>query len=548
MTPEQFFNGGKQVGIPASQFIGSGGFTVQGVKEKQSFGQDLVGDVKDFGTAAKSAVQERLNSVQETKKQDISGIRKAFNALGQSAGLVSDLIGQTVLGAGKAVLPQSAEDVIGSAVGGAAQKVAEAPAIQALSERYNQLKQTNPQLARDIDSALGLASLGIDLATAGVGGRVAQAGVKSVNTALDIGETGASAALKGTARIGAEVQGALTGTSAETLQQAFDAAYRGGKELTTYTRALRSQVTPEQIVNNLSDAINRVDAANSSAYSTALKQIGDNVVSTKSVKDKLIDKLGEFRVSVGPEGLDFSQSKFRLVPQARNKIEQLYKEVSAIPESDTLVGIDTTRQALRELALTGDDASARAANAIIYDTVDSIREAGKQVPGYGTELARFAEDADFLDELRRSLAAGDTATIDSTYRRLATSLKTNNERRLNLIKQLDEATGGFVLSEIAGQQLSEVLPRGMFRQIAAGVAGATALTSGSLSVISPTLIMASPRVAGEVVRALGLTAKKTEEIIKALDAARKAIDVSGLKLPLIAPTREGLSNEGQATQ
>src|SRR3990167_11053488 len=91
--------------------------------------------------------------------------------------------------------------------------------------------------------------------------------------------------------------------------------------------------------------------------------------------------------------------------------------------------------------------------------------------------------------------------------------------------ELDEATGGYILSQVAGQQLSEELPRGLFRQIAAVMAGASVVTGGVSAGLLPALVFASPRVTGEVLRALGIAANKIDALLGAFSKVRREIQI-----------------------
>lgn len=325
-----------------------------------------------------------------------------------------------------------------------------------------------------------------------------------------------------------EVQGALTGTSAETIEQAFNAARTGGDDLVQYTNALRGKTTPEKLVNTVRENIGTISSQRQALFKETLAELGDTVVNTAPAKSSFLSKLQEAGVQVSDNGLlDFSNSKLKLVPAAQTKIQTAWQEVSNLPIQSDLASIDTTRQALKALSLSGDDPSANLANKLLDDAVRGVRTTGEQVEGYGTMLNNFAETSEFLDELERGLSAGDRATVDQAYRRMATALKTNNEQRAVLIKELDEATDGAILSTIAGQQLSEALPRGLFRQIAAGIAGAGIVSGGISSSMIPALVFASPRVTGEFVRALGLTAKQADIIITAINDARGVLVKAG---------------------
>lgn len=513
---------------------------------------EIKGDVTETVSGLISDIESRADKTGVISQAEKSGeqgkLRSLFQRFGQGVGAASDVIGRTVIGAGKAILPQRAEDAISGAVEKGVEKVAGLEPVQNLLSRYQKLQEENPALARDIDASLGIGTLAVDLGTMGIGGRGINLATKTANKGVDVVGKGIGATGRGARRVGFELEGALTGTSQETLEQAFQAAFKGGEEGAQFTKALRGQVTPESLVENVRNSLNTVRSTNSTQYRQSLEQIVDNVVDTSGAKTRLTNKLNEFNIAVTPEGLDFSKSKFRTVPQAQTKIQQAFNEVAQLGDKTTVGSVDTTRQALKELMLTGDDNSARSANALIEEAVSTVRDSGKQVDGYEKLLVEFGENADFLNEITRSLASGDKQTIDTAYRRLATSLKTNNERRMNLIKELDEATGGFILSDIAGQQLSEALPRGLFRQIGAGLAGAGVVTGGVSSSLLVPMVFASPRVAGEVIRALGISSKKASIIIDAIDSARKTLNSLDVPLPLASPISESVEKSLQETQ
>jgi len=325
-------------------------------------------------------------------------------------------------------------------------------------------------------------------------------------------------------KVAAEIQGALTGTSGETIELAFQATRKGGESSKQFYSALRKNLTPEQLAENAKKAVQEVSTAQQTKYSEGLAQIANKSVDSSSVLSGFQKELSTAGITVKEGVLDFSGSKLRTVPKAQTKLQDAYNEVANIANKSTIGEIDTTRQALKALRLAGDDPSANLANKFIDDAVRGVRRSGEKVKGYGKLLNDFAEDAEFLDEVQRSLSTGDRATIDQTYRRLATSLKTNNERRLNLLKELDQVTGGSLLSEIPGQQLSEELPRGLFRQIAAGLGG-VGIATGTVSTgsVLPLILFASPRVTGEVVGALGIGARKIDILNKSIGAIRKTI-------------------------
>lgn len=331
-------------------------------------------------------------------------------------------------------------------------------------------------------------------------------------------------------RMTSEVQGALTGTSAETIEQAFIASRKGGKDLDEFTKALRQQTTPEALVDTVRSNIEQIATQRQRLFTETLNELGDTSLATAGAKKRFADDLQSAGISISDNGtLDFANSKLRTVPNAQSKLEQAWQEVQKMPDTVTLAELDTTRQAIKGIkSISGDEPSANLANMLIDDAVRATREAGEQVKGYGQMLDNFGETSEFLNELNKGLASGDKSTIDQAYRRMATSLKTNNEQRKVLIEELDQLTDGAILSTISGQQLSETLPRGIFRQIAAGMAGGAVITGGLSPQLLPALVFASPRVTGEFVRSLGLSAAKTEIMIESIGDARTALIKAGV--------------------
>ena len=387
--------------------------------------------------------------------------------------------------------------------------------------------------------ALGLGSLASRL-TGGVVASGGTGGVFDVSQALQ-GQEGfpaglfvgsslplvgplARATTKATGRAVQEISGTLTGTSQETIESAFNAARTGNqKELQSFTATLRNQLTPEQLRNNFRSSIDKVDRNRQLLFKTTLEEFGDMPVDTSKIRSAVNMFLNDFDISIKGNILDFSESKLRTAPAAQKKVQDMYNEITRFGSQATLKEVDTTRQALGILELAGEDPSANAANALIIAAKDKVRSAGQEIPEYKLLLEQFSDTSQFLQELKRDLASGDRATIDQTYRRIITSLKTNNEQRMALVQELDRLTDGSLVAQIAGQQLSELLPRGLFKQLGAAALGGAAFVSGLSEAIIPALLFASPRVSGEFTRALGLTVRQADILADAINDARRTL-------------------------
>lgn len=336
--------------------------------------------------------------------------------------------------------------------------------------------------------------------------------------------------------------GRLSGTSQETLQEAFGAAVKGGKSRDAFVSALRSEITPEEIVNALNQNKDALIQRRGADYAKSIAEIGGESVDTSTLRTDFLARLKEFKITQADDGtLDFSNSNLRTVPQAQAKITQTLGEIQSISGKGTtsIVDIDTTRQAINNIALTGEDRSANIANSLISHAENLVREKGATVPGYKKMLESFAEDSEFLESLTKDLLANDKRTVDQTFRRMVTALRTNNEQRMTLVKSLDEMTDGFITAKIAGQQLSEPLSRGLIGTLFTATLGSAAITGGADVAlgVAPLLVFSSPRVIGEVINALALSKIKTQALTDAFIETQKILaDMLGVRPENIVKT------------
>lgn len=490
-------------------------------------------DIRQIGEGIGEAKERRLGKFEEIEQAQASGEQGAIRSIGQKVGqgfgFAGDVIGELAIGAGKLLLPEEAEQAVGEGFENVATKIAETGVAQKAIQGMQTLQQENPALARDLEGIMNFGLLGLDIVGAGAGSKagkqVARQTIKKTGQAV---EGTAKGATKLTTKAASEIEGTLTGTSGETIEEAFKASVRGDEALESFTSALRKKTTPEQIVENVRSVVADVNKRKSDGFSNMINKVGGDTVDTSKIIPAVEKSLDEIGVKIGKDGLDFSNSKFRTSTQAKTKIQEMYDEVLRFGPEATIDEVDTTRQALGILMLSGDDASAKTANRAITQAIDSVRKAGQTNKTYKKALAEFGEDAQFLGEIEKSLATGNKKSIDTAYRKLVTSLKTNNEQRLKLLEELDEIADGRLIPMIAGQQLSEEMPRGLFKQIAAGMAGAGIVTGGiSMSALLPTMVIASPRLAGEFLRVLGLSKKMSDTLIKQLKPVGKAITKAG---------------------
>jgi hypothetical protein len=156
-------------------------------KEKGYTVKDIQSDIKQTGTDVLKSVDTGIEKIRKIDASDASVVRKGLQKIGVGAGAVGSIIGDVTKGAVKAVLPQSGENILKQGVEKVITPIVTSEPIQKLMSNYEKLKQTNPKLAQDIDSALGFTSL----ATEFIGGGVAK---KGAGEAIDLTKQGISKA------------------------------------------------------------------------------------------------------------------------------------------------------------------------------------------------------------------------------------------------------------------------------------------------------------------------------------------------------------------
>jgi len=191
-------------------------------KSQVNVQSEIGADIKQTGSAIANTVNQGVDKYAEIQaRQDAGlqgGLRTKLQQLGVGAKTTSGVIGDVFTGAVKTVLPQSGEDIVKQGLSQGMKGVIDltnrydeikktnptlafgintalgfapdaALTVKDLMSGYEKLKVTNPAVAQDIDSALGFVQLGLDVTgigeTVGLAKNVARKG-------FQIAETGTS--------------------------------------------------------------------------------------------------------------------------------------------------------------------------------------------------------------------------------------------------------------------------------------------------------------------------------------------------------------------
>lgn len=341
---------------------------------------------------------------------------------------------------------------------------------------------------------------------------------------------------KALAKGGQEILGATTGTGAGTIKQFSKAITEGGEGAKVARDALRNNIEPQEIVDEARTAFGTIIKNRSDDYSSQLSKLKTktNVIDHTPIIEKFNKQLDDFGVFSNADGtLNFSRSpglgRYEKDLQA---ISKTLSEWGTRQGDNTIAGVDKLKQVIDDFRIGSSDSKkfdsfvtnlrSEAKNIIRKDLTKN--KDLKTLLTYDKMLGDFEKSTKDIREIQKALSLGDKASTDTAFRKLSTVLRTNNEIRQKAVQELNEITGGTLIPKIAGQQLSEILPRGIARTL--GTVGAGAGVVGGVGIL-PMLKLAavsSPRVVGELLNALGIVGNKANIV-------KNAILKSGVKTP-----------------
>lgn len=218
------------------------GYTPTISKEEPSLVKETLGDVVDTASSLSGNVRTAAKIFQEAEKRTESGKQSRWSELLQKTGAagsaLSKSVGDLFVGAGKAILPQSAEETVkektGAVVGAAVSPMMELDGIRSLITEYEYIKENDPVLAENLKGALGVveaALLGASLPVGGAAKSVVQKGVQTAGNLATENIDDAARAIKEAAK-----------AVSEKTQGATDIVKMAGENLAR---------KPEQIATNL---------------------------------------------------------------------------------------------------------------------------------------------------------------------------------------------------------------------------------------------------------------------------------------------------------
>jgi hypothetical protein len=359
------------------------------------------------------------------------------------------------------------------------------------------------------------------LGTASKVGQIAE-GVATQAAKLDPLTALATTTVKGTQLAGKGVTKGLAftaGVGEDAIKQAYKAGKEGGEALDNFTTNLRNADTQSavQILNDAQENLQALKQKRRDAYNEGMGKVS---------ADK--QRLPFDDIDAGLNGIrDRWRTQKGIVKNESVKAvyDDMIKKVDEFKESgaNSLADFDDLKQSLN--SMWSKHSNSPEAIAAISEMTKTISNQIKKVsPEYAKTMKAYEDASDLLYQIQHSLSLGKKKPAEVSLKKLLSTMRnnvsTNYGQRYSLAEQLQDMGGKNIMSSLAGQELSSVMPKGLRGVTTAGGLGVLGM-GGMLSAGAiPTLIASSPRFAGEAALAAGRTARMTRGMLSKLPVSK----------------------------
>lgn len=464
--------------------------------KKQGVISETAQDIKQVGSDIKSSYFDRQENIKEsieaTKKGEQGGVRTFFQSLGQSAGLVSDVVGAGFKGAVKAVLPQGGEEVLKSGIKSVAEPIVQSDTAQAIMSMYESL---DPKTKRDISAAMGAGSLALDVTGVGLGSKAVKKGV----------QTGKELVKEGVEK------------TVQTGKELADSAIKTGKNIIAPKPITATQAVGQILQGETSDvvsgvkALSKIDATGVKTFSDLNTKIVDkvkelsNTITKELSKDTTPRKLSQLAVKVPLES--GKVTRYNYVKDAIEELKNYYSKIKDIKKFNKITEY--------EKAL--DPISGRGI---------SLNDVNNLAKMHGTDLNAFNAAGELASGLTKQAAENTRKGLKETFRQfLTTPAAKKADKLISNLKNTETLVTKNI--EAVNKLLQKIQERGLFEKIGYTVAKyGDVLTGGTLRGIVGGLL---PRGAGYKVLNMIDIEKALEKNLEILQNAIKSGNDAELK-------------------
>ena len=297
--------------------------------------------------------------------------------------------------------------------------------------------------------------------------------------------------------------GMTTGAGSMAIEEAYKAGKEGGVKGKSFTENLRGTADQLQVLEDTKSNLQAMIQEQQNLYRSGMV----NIKNDKSVLDftDIDNSLGKAADRVYYKGVIRSEDAAGYVAKTQKIINDWkYRDPA---QFHTPEGLDVLKQKIYDDVLSNIPINQKSSIGIIGDIYNSVKSTiQKQAPTYADTMKSYADTAEQVREIERSLSQGKKASADAGLRKLQTVLRdnasTNYGQRVKLVNQLEATSpslgGGIPIKPaLAGQALSKVTPRGITAVGTLPAAGAVGSLFSSTPAGLSYLAASSPRLVGE---------------------------------------------------
>jgi hypothetical protein len=310
--------------------------------------------------------------------------------------------------------------------------------------------------------------------------------------------------------------GMTTGAGSMAIEEAYKAGKEGGVKAKSFTENLRGTADQLQVLEDTKSNLKAMIQDQQNLYRSGMV----NIKKDKSILmfDDIDNALQKANDRIYYKGTVRSKDAAGYLTETQKIIDEWKANNPA--DFHTPEGLDILKQKIYDDVLSNIPINQKSSTGIIGDIYNSVKSTiQRQAPTYADTMKAYADTAEQVREIERSLSQGKKASADTGLRKLQTVLRdnasTNYGQRANLVSQLEATSpslgGGIPIKPaLAGQALSKVTPRGVQAVGTVGTAGLLSQLSSPLT--AAYLAGSSPRLVGEAAYLTGQGSRQVGKV------------------------------------
>lgn len=292
--------------------------------------------------------------------------------------------------------------------------------------------------------------------------------------------------IKGVGKIGSNLLGITTGTGARSVEQAYNAGKRRSK---VFLENMRGKSNKTDVVDVARNELRKLKTIKNAEYANNM----DKIKTDKTTLDLngVINELNAIKKDFNVGG--FSKAG-KSTQKAISEVSDIVEDFAKKPQIHTTEGFDALKQRIYDINFPIEE---RQANNVIKQMGNAVKsEINKQAPTYAETMKQYTDASNTIRELENALSLKEGKTVDTALRKLQSAFRNNVASNYGTRGDLVENLGGNNLADaIAGQNLSDIIPRGLVGRLAGG--------AGLYTQNIPAVLSSSPRLVGESAYYLG---------------------------------------------